>query len=91
MVSRTRELEAALGDGIKKIEPNERETVIVQRRCIRAARDLMQGTTLNEEDLEMLRPCPPDGLAPYESASLIGRTMTRSVAAGEHLRRGDLA
>ena len=32
MVERTRELEAALGDGEKKIEENERDTVIVQRR-----------------------------------------------------------
>ena len=30
MVERTRELENALGDGIKCVEDNEKETVIVQ-------------------------------------------------------------
>jgi N-acetylneuraminate synthase len=32
MVDRSRELEAALGDGIKRVEENERETRILQRR-----------------------------------------------------------
>jgi N-acetylneuraminate synthase len=40
MVDRTRELEYALGDGNKVVEPNEKETVVIQRRCLRAARDL---------------------------------------------------
>ena len=31
---RTRELEYALGSDVKKIEENEKETVIVQRRSI---------------------------------------------------------
>ncbi len=41
MVSRSRELEAALGDGIKRIEANERDAAVVQRRCLRLARDLL--------------------------------------------------
>ena len=36
MVDRTRELEYALGDGNKIVEPNETETVVIQRRWIRA-------------------------------------------------------
>ena len=36
MVDRARELEAALGTGIKRIEENELDTVVVQRRSIRA-------------------------------------------------------
>src|SRR5215211_1327022 len=36
MVDRTRDLERSLGDGIKRVEPNERETVVIQRRCLRA-------------------------------------------------------
>jgi sialic acid synthase SpsE len=91
MVDRTRELEAALGDGVKKIEKNERATVTVQRRCVRAARSLREGTMLNEEDLTMLRPCPEDGIAPFESPKLLGRTLLRSVTAGDHLRWEDVA
>ena len=32
MIERSRELENALGDGFKKIEDNEKETTIIQRR-----------------------------------------------------------
>jgi sialic acid synthase SpsE len=91
MVDRTRELEAALGDGRKKIEDNERETVIVQRRCVRAGRDLERGTILKEEDLTMLRPCPADGIAPFEARKLVGTRLKRAVTAGEHLRWEDIA
>ncbi len=40
MVDRTRELEQALGSSRKFVAPNEQQTVVVQRRCVRAARDL---------------------------------------------------
>jgi len=34
MVERTRELEFALGNSVKKVEDNEKETYILQRRCL---------------------------------------------------------
>jgi len=91
MVDRTRELEAALGDGRKRVEANERETVIVQRRCVRAGRNLELGSLLKEEDLTMLRPCPADGIAPFEFPKLVGKRLKRAVSVGEHLRWEDVA
>jgi sialic acid synthase SpsE len=91
MVDRTRELQASLGDGHKRIEANERETVVVQRRCIRAARDLQAGEQLREEDFAMLRPCPADGIPPYEAGRLIGRTLRCAVQSGHHLKPDDVA
>jgi N-acetylneuraminate synthase len=90
MVERTRELEQALGTGEKRVEANERETVVLQRRAIRAARALSAGTTLAGADLECLRPCPPDGLPPYELADVFGRELKRPLAFGEHLKRDDI-
>ena len=90
MVDRTRELEAALGDGRKRIEANERETAVVQRRCIRARCDLALNAVLREEDLIMLRPCPTDGIAPYEFRKLLGKRLTRSVSSGENLTWNDV-
>ena len=58
MVDKTRELELALGDGFKRIEKNELNTVVVQRRSIRAKINLKKGTRLNENHFEYLRPCP---------------------------------
>jgi len=90
MVDRTRELELALGDGVKRIEDNERTTVVVQRRAIRIRTDLAQGTVLTAEHLEVLRPCPADGLAPYEMENVLGRTLTNNLTAGDHIRWVDI-
>lgn len=90
MVDRTRELEASLGDGQKKIEENERETAILQRRCIRVSRDLEMDTLLCEDDLIMLRPCPADGIAPFEFRKLVGKRLKRGVSSGEHLKWDDV-
>jgi N-acetylneuraminate synthase len=90
MVDRTRELEAALGDGVKKTEDNEAQTAILQRRAIRARRELAAGTCLTAVDVEVLRPCPADALEPYFLPQVLGKSLTRNVKAGEHLRWADL-
>ena len=90
MVERTRDLEAALGDGIKRIEENELETVVLQRRAVRAARDLAKGETLSAADLVPLRPCPPEAIAADEIASVVGRIVGRALAEGEAVAWADL-
>lgn len=90
MIDRTRELEYALGTGIKKVEDNEEETVILQRRSIRLKADLPPGATLTREDLTVLRPCPEDALPPYELVKVLGRQLRRAKKAGEHLRWNDI-
>ncbi len=85
MVDRTRELEMALGDGIKKIEDNEKDTVVVQRRGLRAGHDLKAGAVIGADDLVALRPCPLDGFPPYMEKELLGRTLRSDVKEGEHL------
>jgi len=50
MVQRTRELEFSLGSFEKKIEANEADTAVLQRRCIRAAANLQAGTIIRRED-----------------------------------------
>jgi N-acetylneuraminate synthase len=86
MVDRTRELENALGTGSKQVEANEKETVVLQRRAIRLGSNLDAGTTLTRDRLTVLRPCPADGIPPYEIARLIGMRLRRSMGVGEHLR-----
>jgi len=91
MVDRTRELEAALGGGVKKVEDNEKDTVVIQRRSIRLARDAAEGTTLSEADLTVLRPCPADGLPPHHMPEVLGKKLRRSMKEGEHISWLDLA
>jgi N-acetylneuraminate synthase len=90
MVDRSRELEAALGDGVKRIEPNEVEAAVVQRRCIRFARDVEAGTVLRNEDVECLRPAPAGSLAPYELSSVLGRRVTADRRFGDAVYPADL-
>lgn len=86
MVKRTRELEFALGDADKRVADNEQETVIVQRRCLRAAQDLKAGTILKREHLDVLRPAPRDAIFPYELDQVLGMRVRADVPAGECLR-----
>jgi sialic acid synthase SpsE len=90
MVDRTRELEAALGGREKRVMDNERETVVVQRRAIRARRDMKSDEIVQEADFEYLRPCPADALAPYEKDKLLGKALTRDIEAGDCIRLSDL-
>lgn len=91
MVDRTHELEEALGEPIKKIEDNERETAILQRRAIRMVQDLSEGTRLERSDLVPLRPCPSDAISPAELDRVVGAVLRRSMEAGEYLRWNDLS
>jgi sialic acid synthase SpsE len=91
MVDRTRELEYALGSSRKFVAENEQDTVVVQRRCLRAAKDLKAGTILREDMLESLRPAPKDGLAPFELPRVVGKKLMRDLPHGEYLRSTSLA
>ena len=91
MVDATRELEAALGDGIKKVEDNENTTVVLQRRCVRAARDLPAGTELQRSDLEVLRPAPRDAIPAHEIDRAVGRHLQVDVVAGQEIHWNDLS
>lgn len=79
------ELYNALGDGLKRVENNEVDTVGLQRRAIRAKRDLPAGHILAAKDVEFLRPIPADGLPPYRLNEIINKKTSKSVLAGEHL------
>ncbi len=91
MVERARELELALGDGVKRIEDNERDAFVVQRRAVRARTDLPAGTVLGAEHVEMLRPCPPGALQPWQLDTVLGRTLTCALDKGAALRAEQFA
>ena len=87
MVDRSYELLSALGDGIKRVEPNEVQSQIVQRRCIRVIKNLPKGHKLEKADLIPLRPISEGGFQPYEEDLVIGKVLLEVIEAGEHLTR----
>ena len=86
MVQRTRELERAIGSGDKFIAANERETVVIQRRCLRAAREIRAGEILDRQAIDVLRPATPGAIMPYEIEAVIGTRALVDIPAGEALR-----
>jgi sialic acid synthase SpsE len=86
MVENTRRLELALGSAEKFVAGNEQETVVLQRRCLRAASDLKAGTTLTREMIDVLRPASKDALTPYEIPNVIGKTLLVDLKAGQELK-----
>jgi len=85
MVDRSYELLVSLGDGVKIVEKNEEQSRLVQRRCLRAARNLKKGHILLESDLIPLRPISEGGFEPFDKAKLIGKQLTMNIDAGDHL------
>lgn len=83
MIDRSRELEAALGSTEKKIEKNEKETVILQRRSVRAKYDLKKYSIITEKDLEVLRPIPHGALPPYDLKKIIGKKLLHDIKKGD--------
>lgn len=87
MVDNANEVYYALGDGIKRIEENEKKSLVVQRRSLRATSNLEIGHIITYNDLEPLRPIPADGFSPYQINDIVGKTLRRSIAVGEHITK----
>lgn len=90
MVDHTRELESALGGEIKKIEDNEKETFIIQRRAIRATKDLQPNTIIQKDNLTFLRPCPIESLKPSQINMILNKKVKKKIKKGDIIRIDDL-
>jgi N-acetylneuraminate synthase len=86
MVTATRQLERALGSGDKFVADNEQETVIIQRRCLRAARAIQRGETMTRDMIDVLRPATQGAIMPYEIEDLLGLRAIEQIPAGQELR-----
>ncbi len=84
MVSEIRMLESMLGDGIKKVEDNEKKTVIVQQRCLRAKTSVKKGSKIDTSLITALRPCPSDGFKPMNMDMILNKTLVKDIQEGEH-------
>jgi len=90
MVLRTCELERALGTPDKVVADNEKETVVLQRRCLRAARDIQAGEIFTREMIDVLRPATPGAILPPDINHVIGTKALNNIPLGKELRWTDL-
>ena len=89
MVTAIRNVEAALGTGIKAPAPCEIPNISVARKSLVAASSLPAGHKLQEQDLNIKR--PGNGLAPKLMPALVGRTLRVAVEQDALIRWDDLA
>jgi sialic acid synthase SpsE len=90
MIDRARELETSIGNGIKVVEENEKDTVILQRRALRAARNISEGELIHKTDLIPLRPCPVNGIPPHEIDQVVGKKVKKPIQKGFHIQYEDI-
>tara|TARA_B110000858_G_scaffold198358_2_gene264249 strand:+ start:5122 stop:6192 length:1071 start_codon:yes stop_codon:yes gene_type:complete len=89
MVNSVRELECSLGLEEKKVEENEKETIILQRRAIRLNNNLRKGHILKRDDLSFLRPAANNSIPPYEIDKIIGQELKVEKKYGDYLKYED--
>mgnify|MGYP001399104082 CR=1 FL=1 len=87
MVKCIRNVECALGDGIKKPNESERRIMGVARKSIVAKRLISQGEAISHENVTVKR--PGNGLPPSTLELLIGKKVRRTIEKDELLGWSD--
>ncbi len=86
MVEETRILERSLGSSDKFVAGNEVDTAVIQRRCLRAARDIKAGEVFTRGMIDVLRPATPGAIKPDEIGAVIGKRALSDMPFGKELR-----
>lgn len=81
MVAAIRNIEKALGNGIKNVSPSEAKNKIIARKSIVAAVDIKAGETFTEKNLAVKR--PGNGINPMQWDEVIGKTARRNFLVDE--------
>jgi len=83
MVSAIRNIEKALGDGIKKPSKSEIKNIPIARKSIIASRPIQEGEIFDIKNLTVKR--PGTGISPMQWDSIIGTIATKNYAKDELL------
>ncbi|NOQ56125.1 MAG: shikimate dehydrogenase [Nanohaloarchaea archaeon] len=90
MILRIRELEKALGDGKKKVEPVEKELFYFAKRAVHAIQSIKKGDVFSEENVAVLRPGKQErGVAPKHFENIIGKTAKKDIKPFEGIKETD--
>lgn len=81
MVRGIRNVEVALGDGLKRPSPSEIKNKAIARKSIVASRSISMGEVFSEDCLSTKR--PGTGISPMRWDEVIGKTARRNFAEDE--------
>lgn len=79
MVNVSRFLEKSLGDGKKKLESNEKQSAIVQRRGVWIKKHIKKGEKLKKNHIDFLRPCPKNSISPFFIDRYLGKKVKKDL------------
>jgi len=88
MVADIRNIESALGDGVKKPSAHEEEMRVIARRSIYASRPIKKGSVITPAMVKVVRQMY--GLEPAELDGVIGATAARDISVNMPVRRDDI-
>lgn len=88
MVTGIRNIEIALGDGVKQPSDSEIKNIPIARKSIFIVKDLKKGHTLLMSDMRMIR--PGTGISPMLVGELIGRRLVKDLKKDSMLSLSDL-
>lgn len=87
MVKAIRNIEIALGDGVKKCSDSERDNIIVARKSIVAKRDIKKGEIFTEENITTRR--PGNGISPMKWFDVLGTSADKDFFEDELITIGN--
>ena len=90
MVDASRELELSMGKNIKKIEINELDTSIVQRRSLHFISKHKLNQKIEIKNFIPLRPCPKGAVQPFEINKIKNKKLKKNKSRGDILLWKDL-
>lgn len=79
MVNAANELYNAMGDGVKKVEENEKDTVNVQRRAFYFSREMKKNDIIDEKCIFPLRPVYEGAVLPFDKDKIIGKRVNKNI------------
>jgi N,N'-diacetyllegionaminate synthase len=81
MVASIRNIEVALGDGIKIPSKSESKNIVIARKSIVASKDIKKGDTFNTDNLTVKR--PGSGISPMKWYEVLGTVSERDYEADD--------
>ena len=88
MVTAIRNIEQALGDGIKRPSPSESKNISIARKSIHYTKNFPAGHVISLEDLSVKR--PGDGIPSGSIDMIVGKTLRNAVEEDRKVAWNDL-
>jgi N,N'-diacetyllegionaminate synthase len=89
MVQSIRNIEQALGDGVKRVSPSEKENIKIARKSVFYNQSLTSGDVITIEHLVMKR--PGDGISPSKIDEIVGKIVTSDVHKEAYFKWSDVS